>query len=100
MGDPHNVCVCVCVCVLCNSPQSSAGHPASLPHYRASSELIDRSSCRTETTSHTTHTGEVRPQPLRLHPVATYLLLGEQGPHLACPFASPLPGTQTQPSRL
>ncbi|MPC63741.1 Down syndrome cell adhesion molecule-like protein 1 [Portunus trituberculatus] len=30
--------------MVCNSPRSSAGHPASLPHYGASSELIDRSS--------------------------------------------------------
>ncbi|MPC39649.1 hypothetical protein E2C01_033194 [Portunus trituberculatus] len=29
---------------MCNSPRLSAGHPASLPHYGASSELIDRSS--------------------------------------------------------
>ncbi|MPC76285.1 hypothetical protein E2C01_070694 [Portunus trituberculatus] len=38
-----------------NSPVSSLlsppGHPASLPHYGASSELIDRSSGRTETTT-------------------------------------------------
>ncbi|MPC58728.1 hypothetical protein E2C01_052737 [Portunus trituberculatus] len=36
------------------SPRSSDGHPASLPHYGASSELIDRSSGRTETTTHST----------------------------------------------
>ncbi|MPD05796.1 hypothetical protein E2C01_101563 [Portunus trituberculatus] len=41
---------------MCNSPRSSAGHPASLPQYGASSELIDRSSGRTEPTStHSTH---------------------------------------------
>ncbi|MPC26573.1 hypothetical protein E2C01_019715 [Portunus trituberculatus] len=40
---------------VCTSPRSPPGHPASLPHYGANSELIDRSSGRTETTSHSTH---------------------------------------------
>ncbi|MPC38066.1 hypothetical protein E2C01_031567 [Portunus trituberculatus] len=30
-------------------------HPANLPHYGASSEFIDRSLDRTETTAHSTH---------------------------------------------
>ncbi|MPC36506.1 Structural maintenance of chromosomes protein 5 [Portunus trituberculatus] len=33
----------------------TAGYPASVPHYGASSELIDRSLGRTETTPHSTH---------------------------------------------
>ncbi|MPC71591.1 hypothetical protein E2C01_065873 [Portunus trituberculatus] len=58
---------------MCNSPPwSHAGHPASLPHYGASSELMDQSSGRTETTKHTPHTGKVKPQSLELHPTPIY----------------------------
>ena len=66
---------------VCNSPRSPVGHPASLPHYGASSELIDRSSGRTETTStHNTHRESEATTPRVTS--RTYLLLGEQGPHI------------------
>ncbi|MPC34134.1 Oxysterol-binding protein-related protein 1 [Portunus trituberculatus] len=53
-GEVHDVIKNGKHCV-CNSPRSPTGHPASLPHYEASSELIDRSSGRTETTTYSTH---------------------------------------------
>ncbi|MPC99777.1 DNA replication licensing factor MCM2 [Portunus trituberculatus] len=57
------------------SPRLPAGHPASLPHYGASSELIDRSSGRTETTTHSTHRESQTTTPRVTS--RTYLLLGE-----------------------
>ncbi|MPC24318.1 Eukaryotic peptide chain release factor subunit 1 [Portunus trituberculatus] len=52
-----------------------AGHPASLPHYGVSSELIDQSSDRTETTTHSTHwESEATTPRVTSH---TYLLLAQ-----------------------
>ena len=64
--------------------------------YGASSELIDRSSERAETPSHTTHRNSKATS-------RTYLLPGEQGVdthYEDCPFASPRPGLESRPSRL
>ncbi|MPC81575.1 hypothetical protein E2C01_076200 [Portunus trituberculatus] len=54
----YTACSTSCPGFKCNSPRSSPGHPAILPHYGASSELIDRSSGRTETRTHSTHRGK------------------------------------------
>ena len=54
MGDYNRfICVCVCVCVIHCRGRLLVTQPA-FP-YGASSEFIDRSSGRAETTSHTTH---------------------------------------------
>ena len=63
--------VCVCVCVACLS--LSQPFP-----YGASSEVVDRSSGRAETTSHTTHRDSEATTP-RLTSRTYLLLLGEQG---------------------
>ncbi|MPC33333.1 hypothetical protein E2C01_026678 [Portunus trituberculatus] len=64
---------------VCNSPRSPTGHPASLPHYGARSELIDLSSSRTESTTHSTYRESEATTPRVTS--RTYLLLGVQGLH-------------------
>ncbi|MPC90988.1 hypothetical protein E2C01_085996 [Portunus trituberculatus] len=53
---------------------------SSLSHYGTSSELIDRSSGRTETTPHSTHRENEAATPRVTS--RTYLLLGEHGLHI------------------
>ena len=65
--------VCVCVCVIHHGRLLLVTQPA----YGASSELINRSSGRAETTSHTTHWDSEATTP-RVTSL-TYLLQSEQG---------------------
>ena len=73
------VCVCVCVCVCVQFSVAVACWSPSQPlPYGSSSEFIDRSSGRAETTSHTANRDSEATTP-RVTSRTYLLLLGEQG---------------------
>ena len=74
----YGVCVCVCVCVCVFTVAVACWSPSQPFPYEESSELIDRSSGRAETTSHTTHR-DSEATPPQVTSRTYLLLLGEQG---------------------